>query len=196
MLKLLTQAQIDQYRKDGFVFPVRVMSEDAALECRRRLEAFEAATGGPLRGDLRHKSHLLFTWLADLICHQKVLDAVEDLYGPDLFCRTTNFFIKKPNTPDYVSWRQDSTYWGLSSPDVVTAWIALTPSGETNGANAMLVRGVDVYRHFVHEPRPTSDMAPEFLALHRQIAERTAQIMYSGTDIKSYNDPAALRRTG
>src|SRR5437660_1130307 len=110
------------------------MSEDAANEIRQRLEAFEARTGGPLRGDLRHKSHLLFPWLADLIRLDHLLDAVEDLHGPDLLCWTTNFFIKEARNPAFVSWHQDSTYWGLSAPDVVTAWVALTPSNEANGA--------------------------------------------------------------
>ena len=67
MPKILTQAQIDQFWRDGCVFPVRVMPEEQALEIRRRLEAFEAQTGGPLKGALRHKSHLLFTWLGDLV---------------------------------------------------------------------------------------------------------------------------------
>ena len=74
---------------------------------------------------LRHKTHLLFTWLADLVRHPRILDAVEDLYGPDLLCWTTNFFIKEKANPAFVSWHQDSTYWGLSQPDVVTAWVAL-----------------------------------------------------------------------
>jgi non-haem Fe2+, alpha-ketoglutarate-dependent halogenase len=134
MPKLLTQAQIEQYRRDGYVFPIRVMSESDAADCRRRLEAFEASTGGPLHGGLRHKTHLLFKYLGDLVHHDRILDAVEDLYGPDLFCWTTNFFIKEAATPSFVSWHQDSTYWGLSSPDVVTAWVAFTPAVKANGA--------------------------------------------------------------
>ena len=63
MGRLLDAAQVEQYRRDGFLHPVRVMGEDEAAELRRRLEAHEAATGGPLRGDLRHKAHLLFSWL-------------------------------------------------------------------------------------------------------------------------------------
>src|SRR4029077_19544658 len=30
-------------------------------------------------------------------------------------------------------WHQDSTYWGLSTPDVVTAWVAFTPSTVESG---------------------------------------------------------------
>jgi len=180
-----------------------------------------------------------------------------------------------------VSWHQDSTYWGLDKPDVVTAWVALTPSNTSNGAmgfipgthtsdqiphrdtfaknnlltrgqevavdvderkavtielepgeislhhvrlvhgspanpsndrrigfairyiptsvaqvagrdSASLVRGTDRFHHFDLEPRPSQEMDPAFVKLHKEIAERSAQILYRGTGVKSYNDPAAL----
>ena len=134
MAKILTQAQIDQFREQGFVSPIRVMSAAEAFGYRRQLERFERETGGPLGGHLRHKSHLVFTWLADLVRHPRILDAVDDLYGPDLLCWTTNLFIKEKASPAFVSWHQDSTYWGLSQPDAVTAWVAFTPANAGNGA--------------------------------------------------------------
>jgi non-heme Fe2+,alpha-ketoglutarate-dependent halogenase len=134
MPKMLSPEQVEQYREQGFLSPIRVISAEAAAEIRARLEVFEAGAGGPLGGDLRHKSHLLFTWLAELIRHDRILDAVEDLYGPDLLCWSTNFFIKEKANPAFVSWHQDSTYWGLSKPDVVSAWIAFTPAHGGNGA--------------------------------------------------------------
>ena len=91
-----------------------------------------------MRGDLRHKTHLLFPFLADLVRHPKILDAIEDLLGPDILCWSSNFFIKEATDPAFVSWHQDSTYWGLSSPDVATAWVALTPSNAANGAMAVI----------------------------------------------------------
>ena len=256
------------------------MSSDEALAIRRRLEAFETQAGGPLKGDLRHKSHLLFPWLDAVVHHPRIVDAIEDLYGPDLLCWSTNFFIKEANNPAYVSWHQDSTYWGLSTPDVVTAWVALTGSNAANGAmgfipgshrsdqiphrdtfaknnlltrgqeiavdvdasravtielepgeislhhvrlvhgspanpsndrrigfavryiptrvaqvagrdSASLVRGTDRFHHFDLEPRPSAEMDPAFVALHKEITERNAKILYRGTDVKSYNDAAA-----
>lgn len=130
----LTPAQVEQFNRDGYLFPIRVMSAAAAAELRGRLERFEQSTGGPLAGDKRHKTHLLFAWLSDLIREDAVLDPVQDIFGPNLLCWATNFFIKEARSPDFVSWHQDSTYWGLSSPDVLTAWIALTPSNAGNGA--------------------------------------------------------------
>jgi hypothetical protein len=62
--------------------------------------------------------------------------------------------------------------------------------------SATLVRGVDEYRTFEHEPRPTRDMDPDFVALHKKITERNAQILYRGTKVQSYNDPDAMRSAG
>jgi len=62
--------------------------------------------------------------------------------------------------------------------------------------SATLVRGVDVHRHFEPEPRPSRDMDPEFVALHKRIAERNARILYRGTGVQSYNDPRSRRSGG
>src|ERR1700722_15629156 len=136
MPKVLSEVQIAAYERDGFLAPVAAMSGAEARALRARLETIEAGTGGALRGGLRHKAHLLFPFLADMIRHPAILDAIEDLLGPDILCWNTNFFIKEAETPSFVSWHQDSTYWGLSTPDVCTAWVALTPSTIENGAMA------------------------------------------------------------
>ena len=140
MAKILTQEQIDRFWRDGCVFPIRVMSPDQAADIRRRLETHEAKDGQPLHGDLRHKSHLLFTWLAELVRHPVLVDAVEDVLGPDLLCWNSSFFTKEARSPGFVSWHQDATYWGLSEPDVLTAWVAFTPSTAENG-NMRVVPG-------------------------------------------------------
>jgi len=129
---------VAQYRRDGFYFPVRVFSSDEALGYRRRLEEVERAHGGPLGGELRHKGHLLFTWLNELIRHPRILDVVEDVLGPNLLCWSSSFFIKEARDPAFVSWHQDSTYWGLSEPDVATAWVAFSESSVESGAMRMI----------------------------------------------------------
>jgi hypothetical protein len=132
-LKRLTEDAVRQYRETGYLAPIEVLSTAEAAEARAKLEAFEASAG-PLAGILRQKSHLLFTWLNDLIRHERILDAVEDVIGPDILCWGTSFFIKEPHNPAFVSWHQDSTYWGLEPADIVTAWVALSDSTTENGA--------------------------------------------------------------
>jgi non-haem Fe2+, alpha-ketoglutarate-dependent halogenase len=68
-----------------------------------------------------------------MIRHPKILDAIEDLLGPNILCWNTSFFIKEARDPGFVSWHQDATYWGLSSSDVATAWIAMSPANKVSG---------------------------------------------------------------
>ena len=121
------------FERDGYAAPLPALTREEAAECRRKLESFEAANGKPLKLEYRQKAHLLFTWLADLVRHPKVLDHVECVLGPDLLVWSSSFFIKEARDPGFVSWHQDSTYWGLSAPEVVTAWVAFTPSNASNG---------------------------------------------------------------
>jgi non-heme Fe2+,alpha-ketoglutarate-dependent halogenase len=50
----------------------------------------------------------------------------------------------------------------------------------TDGAT--LVRGVDRFGHFEHEPAPKADMDPEALAFHRFAMDRLSQTLMTGTD--------------
>jgi non-haem Fe2+, alpha-ketoglutarate-dependent halogenase len=138
MTRHLSTDALERYRQDGFHFPIRVLAPGEALGYRRRLEALEAAHGGRLTAELRQKPHLLLTWLADLVRHPAILDAVEDVLGPNLLVWSTSFFIKEAHDPAFVSWHQDATYWGLSEPDVVTAWVAFTDATVENGAMRMV----------------------------------------------------------
>jgi len=79
-----------------------------------------------------------------------VLDAVEDVLGPDILCWNSSFFIKNANNPAHVTWHQDSTYWGLSKPDVCSAWIALTPANEQNGV-MKIIPGSHEFGQLDHE---------------------------------------------
>jgi len=133
MTRLLSADDVARYRRDGYLFPIDILSEAETAALRGKLEAHERASGGPIRGDRRHKPHLYLTFLSDLIHHRRILDAVEDVLGPDLLCWSTSFFIKEASDPGFVSWHQDATYWGLSSPDVMTVWVAFTPANLLNG---------------------------------------------------------------
>lgn len=134
MPKLLTEQQVAAFQRDGFLFPIPVMTAEEARRYRRELETYEQSNGGPISSNMRHKVHLLFTWANALVHHPKILDAIEDVLGPDILCWTSNFFIKEPGTPAFVSWHQDATYWGLSSDEVVTAWVALSDAPVESGA--------------------------------------------------------------
>ena len=132
-MKTLSEDEVQFYREHGYYAPLRAIPAAEAAELRRKLETFEA-DAGPIAGKIRQKPHLLFTWLNDLIRHPRILDAVEDVIGPNILCWGSSFFIKEQRNTAYVSWHQDSTYWGLEPPDIITAWVALSDSTAANGA--------------------------------------------------------------
>lgn len=129
MTKALSAEDVAAYRERGVVFPIRALpAAEADALAARFLSSRE-----PIKGRVNQKPHLLFPWLDALVREPRVLDAVEDVLGPDIWCWGSQFFAKGAGDPAYTSWHQDGTYWGLSSQDVVTAWVALTPSTRQSG---------------------------------------------------------------
>ena len=138
MPKILQLQAIEQYQRDGYYFPLKVLDDNEVAANRARLDAFEKTQGQPLAGAQRNKSHLLFKWVDNLMRHDTILDAVEDLIGPDLLCWNTLFWIKEANSGSFVSWHQDLRYWGLDTADLVSVWLALSPASLESGCMRVL----------------------------------------------------------
>jgi ectoine hydroxylase-related dioxygenase (phytanoyl-CoA dioxygenase family) len=180
-------AWVTAYRENGYYAPMRVLSATEAAACRAQLQRHEAMTGGPLQAAYRQKTHLLFTWLADLVRDPRILDVVEAIVGPDILVWQTAFFIKEARDPSFVTWHQDSTYWGLSEPEVVTAWVAFSastpqsgcvrvipgthrldqvPHVETRAAGNLLTRGQEIAVDIDESQAVSMPLAPGEMSLH------------------------------
>ena len=122
MTKALSDQQIEQYYRDGCLFPLSAISPSEVAKLRAKLAELEQREGGKISARTNRKPHLLLPWLNEVIRHPRILDAVEDVIGPNILCWGSGFFAKAVNDRALVSWHQDSTYWGLSEPEVVTAW--------------------------------------------------------------------------
>lgn len=126
------------YGRDGVVFPIPALTPQEVEVARRGIETFERSLGGPLPKALRHKPHLYSSTIDALIRKPEILDPVESLLGPDILCWESVLFIKEPGDAAYVSWHQDVAYWGLEPYDVLTAWVALSPSTRRSGCMRVL----------------------------------------------------------
>jgi hypothetical protein len=148
----LSSNEVEQFRRDGYVSPIPVLDLAEANDLRGQLQAVEAKQGGKLEPTQRNKSFLLFKWLDDLIRDPRVLDPVEQLIGPDILCWNTIFWIKEAGAESFISWHQDTRYWGLSSDQVVTAWLALSPASIESGCMRVMP-GTHVGDVLPHEDR-------------------------------------------
>ena len=121
------------YATQGFLSPIRVMSEARAGELAAKVSGIYNEYGTQARSLLGSNAHFIFPELFDLVCNPAVLVHVEKILGPDILCWSSSFFSKPPNERSFVSWHQDLTYWGLEPEIIVTAWIAFTPSTRRSG---------------------------------------------------------------
>lgn len=62
MTRLLTPDQVTAYERDGFVFPVDVLTPAEVSAFRGELEASERQRGAPIDFPEKSKSYLLFDW--------------------------------------------------------------------------------------------------------------------------------------
>lgn len=140
MPKLLTDQQVEKYRDDGFVYPIDVMSAEEATGYLTELEAAEARQGKLLVKGSNFKPHLIFKWADRLAYHPKILDAVEDLIGPNIRILSSTVFPKKPGDGTFVDWHQDGTYFALEPDDQqVAAWLGLSDAPIEAGCMEMAV---------------------------------------------------------
>ncbi|NNE81143.1 MAG: phytanoyl-CoA dioxygenase family protein [Silicimonas sp.] len=189
----LPESAIKRYWDDGFLFPVQVMSAEAAAHARAELEAVErdwldAGLPLPLNTYKRVNAQVVMPFLADIAQSPAILDVVEGILGPDILIYAAEFFVKEPKTSHVVTMHQDLTYWGLGAIDgMVTAWLALSPATRASGcmdfvrgshknpilphedsfdANNLLSRGQEVAVDIAEADKVPIELAPGQISLH------------------------------
>ena len=135
-MKALTPEQVASYRHNGFLFPIPALTDAEIATCLAGLQQLEAELGAPVaEADVKWRSHAYAhsVWFNNLIRHPKILDAIEDVIGPNILVWTSTFFIKEPQSPTFAAWHQDGTYFGLNPHEQVCAWVALTDASREAG---------------------------------------------------------------
>ncbi len=129
----LTPDQISQYRTEGWVAPIEVLSASQAAALLEEFEQAEADFPQYLHPENRNNAHLQFPFLCELALNEVIVEAARSLVGDDMILWSTVLFVKEPDTAAFVSWHQDANYMGMDSDNFVTAWLALTPSNADTG---------------------------------------------------------------
>ncbi len=99
----------------------------------RRSNGTQKGEQGVSHQRFRAFCHLLMPCIDRLMREAAIVDPVESILGPDLMVWSVEIFLKEAKSPDYVTWHQDLTYWGLDSTDEVTAWLALSDVNVESG---------------------------------------------------------------
>ncbi|MGE0746351.1 MAG: phytanoyl-CoA dioxygenase family protein [Rhodospirillales bacterium] len=139
MPKVLSSDQVAFYRREGYLFPLPAIAPAEAAALHADLDRF-AADEGYSAGSMHFKGHLAFQRSWDMARAPAILDAVEDLIGPNILVFASKFWIKGGGDGSFVSWHQDSAYFGLDPHELVTVWIALTEATPENGCMQVIPR--------------------------------------------------------
>lgn len=132
MPKVLTEEQIEFFNREGYLFPLDGISLERAAELLDAVDNFEREQGVSA-GVFKLKGHLCFAEAWDFVREPAILDAAEDLIGPNILAFGSRFWIKPSGDGSFVSWHQDSAYFGCDPHEMVTCWVALTEANEANG---------------------------------------------------------------
>jgi non-heme Fe2+,alpha-ketoglutarate-dependent halogenase len=137
---MLSTEQRRSYEEHGYLCPLRVFSDSETQRFRRQFDDYTEENSERLselipreRRTVYGLTHLSLPWVYEIVSHPRVLDAVEGILGPNLMVWGSDWFVKFPGDAAFISWHQDGAYWGLHSPKVTTAWIALSPSTKESG---------------------------------------------------------------
>ncbi len=133
----LSSNQLKQYKDQGYISPIEVLSNSEALEAREEIELIEKKMPNEINKSGRYNVHLISPKLDSIVHNSKILDAVESIIGKNILVCSTTLFIKNPKEQGFVSYHQDAKYIGLEPHNWVTAWVALTDSNENNGCMKM-----------------------------------------------------------
>ena len=134
----LSLEQINQYKEDGYIAPIDVLTKNEADEVKKEIEYIEKKWPNEIEGLGRNYVHLISPVLDKVSHNSKILDAVESIIGKDILVCGTTLFIKNPDKKGFVSFHQDAKYIGLEPHNWVTGWLAVTDSNEENGCMRML----------------------------------------------------------
>ena len=138
MGKCLSDSQVEKFHNDGFLSPINVFSINEASELKDKLEDAEKIWPEAFSASARNNAHLNFEFLDSIVHNKNLLDAVEDILGPNILAYASTLFIKEPRDPGFVSWHQDGKYMGLSENIGITAWVALSEANGESGCMSMI----------------------------------------------------------
>ena len=124
--------KLKDFNKNGVAWPFEISGITSNLE--NEYNKFQSKAIKTLGHPVTLKPNLLSKFFDSLIDHPSILPKVKELIGENIYVWSSAFFPKTALDGKFVSFHQDNPYWQLSNDKVVTVWIALTKSDESNGA--------------------------------------------------------------
>ncbi|HEY7142408.1 MAG TPA: phytanoyl-CoA dioxygenase family protein [Methylomirabilota bacterium] len=152
----LGPAQVAQFRDEGFVAGVPVLSPAECGGFRETAERWEAEHPADRDWAFDIKCNLLFDWVYANATHPRLLDAVAQLLGEDFLLTDSVFRIKEPGSGTHYGWHQDSARI-VVEPAPAIVYVAVSDATVENGCLAVIPRSHGHVRAFDLVENPGQD---------------------------------------
>ncbi len=141
--QVLSDDEVAAYHRDGFVIPKYRLSPAETQSLRDSYDRL-LKEGGITDTTLllmphvslpEHNhvpAHLTKDWL-EIARHPKILDAVEQIIGPNIILWSSSIFGKPAGTGKETPWHQDGEFWPLRPLATCSVWVSLDHSTRENG---------------------------------------------------------------
>lgn len=128
---MLTQDQIDQYHRDGFVTPDFRLPDDVIEDIKAAHERL--VDRHPEFSDYCSAVLAYDTWYLTVARRPEILDMVGQILGDNIALWNSSFFAKPAKVGTKTPWHQDGEYWPINPLATCTVWIAIDKSTPANG---------------------------------------------------------------
>jgi ectoine hydroxylase-related dioxygenase (phytanoyl-CoA dioxygenase family) len=149
---LLSDAEVRQYHEKGYLVPSfrlpapmvdglrnaldRLLDDNPGVRPEKLVSAHLSRRGGRANDEgVRGQAEFLA-----LARDEQILDAVEQLIGPDIILWGCHVFCKPAGDGHETPWHQDGHYWPIRPLATCTVWVALDESVIDNGCLRVIPR--------------------------------------------------------
>jgi ectoine hydroxylase-related dioxygenase (phytanoyl-CoA dioxygenase family) len=179
-MALLSDAEVRQYHEQGFLVPSfrldpplvdnlrgaldRLIRDNPGVRPEKLVSAHLSGSGGRANAEgVRGQAEFLA-----LARNERILDAVEQLIGPDIILWGCHVFCKPAGDGHETPWHQDGHYWPIRPLATCTVWVALDPSTTENGCLRVLPRP-----HLARTSHPHLHEDRQDVALQQRLPEES-----------------------
>ena len=104
---------LSSFKRNGFVFPIRMFSQEEAIFYRKKYDEFVTKYGsgdGPerrVRGNKIFRVHVIAPWAAQIVRNSKLLAVVKAVLDTsNVLIWSSDLTVKSPNSSECFGWHQ------------------------------------------------------------------------------------------
>lgn len=128
-----TSTIAERYQEDGYLVFRDVLDVGLIEEAQAHVAWLRKRRPDLRPENLHYKLVYDDPFWVRLVSDDRLLDIAEAFMGPDLALFASHYVAKPPREGMPVLWHQDGSYWPLEPMQVVSLWLAVTPSTPENG---------------------------------------------------------------